>query len=292
MSFTVAGWPRADDIERYRQELRVPSEAIIRDIARLVTIAEMVHRGDLNEDWVLTGGMAMRLRGSPRFTMSDTDTSLRMGSLDRDRIAEPLTVDQDELVVTPADATGWKPGKKLVTARPVNYQAFFAAVGGEVIEDQFTFTVSWRGLEEPAQTLALIHPYPELKMPETLVPVMDLTEQVAEKLVGWCAHGLIKHYVDVAWAFYRLADQIDNAKLGRLVERKLVIGRELFPDAYTNLPDLNAVFRPLYNPDDHVPPQGDPSDDGAAQIRFAGTGLNKVQTVELIRKRALPAIFS
>ncbi|MBB4663009.1 nucleotidyl transferase AbiEii/AbiGii toxin family protein [Conexibacter arvalis] len=292
MSFEVTDWPRADDIERYREQLGVPSDAIIRDIARLVTIAEMVHRGDLNDDWVLTGGMAMRLRGSPRFTMADTDTSRRLGALDRDRIAEALTVDQSELTVTPADATGWKPGKKLVTARPVNYEAFFAAVGGAAVEDQFTFTVSWRGLEEPAQHLALVHPYDQLQMPPTIVPVMDLTEQVAEKVVGWCAHGLIKHYVDIAWVFHRLSDQVDGSKLGRLVERKLAIGRELFPGAYAEFNDLNSVFRPLYDPDRHVPPQGDPSDDGAAQIRFAGAGLNKVQAVRTVRERGLPAIFS
>lgn len=292
MSFEVAGWPRADDIERYRQQLGVPPDAIIRDIARLVTLAEMVYRGDLDEDWVLTGGMAMRLRGSPRFTMLDTDTSRRLGSLDRDRIAEALIVDQSELTVGPADATGWRPGRKLVTARPVNYEAFFAAVGGAAVEGQFTFTVSWRGLEEPAQHLALIHPYPTLEMPQTLVPVMDLTEQVAEKIVGWCAHGLIKHYVDVAWVFYRLPDQVDSAKLGRLITSKLATGRDLFPDAYSELTDLRSVFGPLYDPDKHLPPQGDPSDDGAAQLRFAGAGLNKVQAIRLMRTRALPAIFS
>jgi hypothetical protein len=292
VSFEVTDWPRADDIARYRRQLGVPADAIIRDIARLVTIAEMVHRGDLNDDWVLTGGMAMRLRGSPRFTMADTDTAHRLGALDRDRIALALTVDQTELTVTPADATGWKPGKKLVTARPVNYEAFFAAVGGGVVEDQFTFTVSWRGLLEPAQHLALVHPYPELRMPPTVAPVMDLTEQLAEKIVGGCAHGLIKHYVDVAWAFYRLADEIDTSKLHRLIERKLTTGRELFPDAYAKLPDMHAVFAALHDPDGHVPPQGDPDNDGAAQIRFAGAGLNKPQAIALIRHRALPAIFA
>jgi hypothetical protein len=35
--------------------------------------------------------------------------------------------------------------------------------------------------------------YPELELPRTLVPVMDLTEQLAEKIVGWSAHGLMKH---------------------------------------------------------------------------------------------------
>jgi Nucleotidyl transferase AbiEii toxin, Type IV TA system len=292
VSFEVTDWPRADDIARYRRELVVPADAIVRDIARLITIAEMVHRGDLNDDWLLTGGMAMRLRGSPRFTMTDTDTARRLGELDRDRIAEALTVDQAELTVTPADATGWKPGKKLVTARPVNYEAFFAGIGGGAIEDQFTFTVSWRGVVEPAQHLALVHPYPELQMPQTIVPVMDLTEQLAEKIVGWCAHGLIKHYVDVAWAFHRLAGEIDTGKLRRLIESKLATGRELFPDAYAKLPDMHAVFAALHDPDRHVPPQGDPADDGAAQIRFAGAGLNKPQAIALIRRRALPAIFT
>ena len=72
----------------------------------------------------------------------------------------------------------------------------------------------------------------------------------------------------------------------------MATGRELFPDAYAELDGLKSVFRPLFDPDKHVPPQGDPSDDGAAQIRFAGAGLNKVQAVKIVRERALPAIFA
>jgi len=92
VSFEVTGWPVPDDIYRYRQTLKIPADAIIRDIARLVTVAQMVHGGDLDDDLVLTGGMAMRLRGSPRFTMSDTDTSRRQREPpDRDQLAEALT---------------------------------------------------------------------------------------------------------------------------------------------------------------------------------------------------------
>jgi hypothetical protein len=193
MSFQVAGWPLPDDVDRYQRELGMPREAIVRDIARLITVAQMVHDGKLNDDFVLTGGMAMRLRGSPRFTMSDTDTSRRLRE--------------------PPDR----------------------------VEGEFTFTVSWRGLIEPTQPLLLIHPYAELELPRTIVPVMDLTEQIAEKILGWSAHGLMKHYVDVAWAFYRLADQIDPSKLGRLVDAKLEVGRALFPTEYAAFPTRAAL---------------------------------------------------
>lgn len=293
MSFEVTGWPLPDDIERYRQELGVPTDAIIRDIARLVTVAQMVHAGDLGDDLVLTGGMAMRLRGSPRFTMSDTDTSRRLAEApDRERLAEALTVEEAELTVTPGDLLGWKPGKKLVIARPVNFNAYFAGLGGAAVEDQFTFTVSWRGLVEPAERLVLMHPYADLEMPRTVVPVMDLTEQIAEKIVAWCAHGLMKHYVDVAWAFYRLEDQIDRGKLGRLVDAKLQVGRELFATEYAAFPHRESIRPALERPDDHLPPQGDAADDKARQIRLAGAGLNKQQAIHLVRKRALPAIFA
>ncbi len=117
MSFDVTRWPLPDDIDRYQRDLKVPRDAIVRDIARLVTVAQIVHEDELNDDLVLTGGMAMRLRGSPRFTMSDTDTSRRTPEApDRDRLAEAFTVDQSELTVSPGDVLGWKPGKKLVIA--------------------------------------------------------------------------------------------------------------------------------------------------------------------------------
>lgn len=292
MSFDVTSWPLPDDINRYQRNLKVPRDAVVRDIARLVTVAQMVHENELNDNLVLTGGMAMRLRGSPRFTMRDTDTSRRISEApDRDRLAEALTVDQSELTVSPGDVLGWKPGKKLIIAGPVDYQAYFAAIG-RAVKGEFTFTVSWRGLIESAQLLLLIHPYPELELPHTLVPVMDLTEQIAEKIVAWSAHGLMKHYVDVAWAFYRLADQIDTTKLGRLVDAKLDVGRKLFPIPYANFPDRRALRPALEHPDEHVPPQGDAADDKASQLRFDAAALNKREAIYVMRHQVLPALLA
>lgn len=69
--------------------------------------------------------------------MSDTDTSRRIPEApDRGRLAEALTVDQSELTVSPGDVLGWKPGKKLVIARPVDYEAYFAGIGGFPVEGE------------------------------------------------------------------------------------------------------------------------------------------------------------
>lgn len=46
MSFAVPRWPLPDDLDRYQSDMRVPRDAIVRDIARLVTVANMVHDGN------------------------------------------------------------------------------------------------------------------------------------------------------------------------------------------------------------------------------------------------------
>ena len=102
----------------------------------------------------------------------------------------------------------------------------------------------------------------------------------------------MKHYVDVAWAFYRLAGQIDAAKLGALVDAKLAVGRELFPIPYEQFPDRAALRAALEHPDDHVPPQGDAADDKARQLRFDASALTKQQAILVIRKRLLPVLIS
>jgi hypothetical protein len=287
--FAVA-YPRSDDIDRYARHLRVPRLAVVRDIARIVTVAQMAWTGELNEEWALCGSMGLRLRGSPRFTMMDTDTS-RIGTPDNARLAASLTVDHDELVVAPAGVQHWGASKQLITAQPVDFEAFFAAVGVPV-EGKFTFTVSWRGLFERPERLALTHPYSELLLPQVEVPVMDLTEQVAEKIVGWCAHGLIKHYIDIAWIFKFLESEIDSGKLGPLTERKLDVGRGLFPDAYLPFDRLEALFEPLYDPDRVLPTLGASGELGLDQIRFAGGRLTKEEAVAIVRKRLLPSLFT
>lgn len=286
----AVSYPRPDDVDGYARDLRVPRIAVVRDIARIVTVGQMAWNGELDDEWALCGSMGLRLRGSRRFTMMDTDTS-RVGTPDNAGLSAALTVEHDDLLVAPAGVAEWGLGKRLITAQPVGFEAFFAAAG-EPVEDRFSFTVSWRGLFEKPDRLVLKQPYPELDLPHVLVPVMDLTEQVAEKIVGWCAHGLIKHYVDIAWVFKDLADEIDSDRLGPLTERKLEVGRSLFPDAYTQYDRLETLFRPLYDPARVSPPLGTAGELGLDQLRYAGAGMTRDEAVAVVRERALPALFA
>lgn len=102
--------------------------------------------------------------------------------------------------------------------------------------------MSGRGLIESADEVNLTHPYPDIVLPALKVPLMNLTEQVAEKICGWCAHGLLKHYVDVAWAFGTLMRQINVDRFAPLVDAKLTKGRELFPEGYRTLTGITALL--------------------------------------------------
>jgi hypothetical protein len=102
----IAAWPTGYDVERYAEEHGLDFEDITRDIVRIATIAHLLDTGVLDGDFVLTGGMALRLRGSNRFTIKDTDSSLR-GRLDELELTGKLRLDTDQLQVYPDPGTNW-----------------------------------------------------------------------------------------------------------------------------------------------------------------------------------------
>ena len=181
----IAAWPDADDVERYAATYGLDEADIVRDIVRIVSIAHLRTSSFLNEDCVLTGGMGFRLRGSSRFTIKDTDSSLR-GPLDELELAGSLNVsvgDELDIRVDPGERWG-RATPKLTIAKPVDYDAYFAGAAGDPVSGSFTFTVNQRGLFRPATWLMLVHPYRELVLAEDVrVPVMNLEEQAAEKIV-------------------------------------------------------------------------------------------------------------
>jgi hypothetical protein len=286
MTLSVTSWPTSGQIDGYAEAMHgIEREEIVRDIVRLVSVADMVHRDILNDDWVLAGGMAMRLRGSPRFTRLDTDSSKRGGLPTASELMNALRFDSDDLTITPASP---KEENEIKHVAPVEFQPFFDALGSsDPNPGAFRFTVSGRGLIEPADEVDLTHPYPDLVLPVLKVPLMNLTEQIAEKICGWCAHGLLKHYVDVAWAFGTLMRQIKVDRFAPLVEAKLVKGRELFPEGYRTLTGITALLGPLKNPDDHVPPMGNP-DDKRTSLRFSTASMDYQRAKVIMRDEVLP----
>ncbi len=289
----IVHWPSGYDVERYAEEHGLDFEDVTRDIVRIATIAHLLDTGALDEDFVLTGGMALRLRGSNRFTIKDTDSSLR-GRLDELELTGKLRLETDQLQVYPDPGTNWgRKTPKLVDVKPINYEAYFASVTGDPIEGQFSFTVSQRGLFEPAEWLALRHPYPELVIePRSLkVPVMDIAEQAAEKVVGWAAGSLIKHYLDLAWIGREFGETLTAEDFQRLVQRKLDIGFETFPGAYKDLHEIKDLLIPLHRPREWQGPLNKAGDNGASLIRFMGPKLGFDEAISLVREHIIPKLF-
>jgi len=288
----IVRWPDPDDIDRYEEaNPGLAAAEIVRDIVRLATIAELCEQGFLNADCVLTGGMALRLRGSSRFTVFDTDCSMR-GRLDEVELAGSLDIRTDELIVRPDDGTNWSRGRRITIAQPIQYEAYFASVGLGPVTDRFSFTVNMRGLENPATWVSLLHPYPELVFSdEILVPVMNIGEQAAEKTVGWAASSLTKHYLDLAWIGREFGESLDKPELQRLCRRKLEVNAKIFPGAYENLRDLPDLLVPLAKPDTYYGPLNTERDHRAQTIRFMGNQISWAEAQALVRGRIIPRLF-
>ena len=290
----IAAWPDPDDIERHAATHGLDEADIVRDIVRIVSIAHLVERGFLGDDCVLTGGMALRLRGSPRFTIMDTDSSMR-GRLDDLELARGLAVTEgDDLDVRPDDGNLWgRATPQLTIARPIEYDAYFASATGDPVAGLFTFTVNQRGLFRGATWVGLTHPYPELEFEarNLRVPLMEITEQAAEKIVGWAANGLAKHYVDLAWIGREHGTELEKADFRDLVQRKLDVGYATYPAAYGHLRDIEQLIPSLANPRNWQGPLNREGDNRGSSIRFMGTGIGFDEAKALVKLHVVPRLF-
>ena len=152
-----------------------------------------------------------------------------------------------------------------------------------------------RGLFLPAEYLPLVHPYPALIFEPgngpTLVPVMHIAEQAAEKIVGWAASSLVKHYIDLAWIGREFGDRLQTYEFRALVQRKLDVGYAIFPAAYDALRDLERLIVPLARPREWVGPLNRSGDNGAASIRFMGPKMGFDEALDLIKRYIVPVLF-
>ncbi len=145
---------------------------------------------------------------------------------------------------------------------PFEYDARFSQLAGA--KDEFSLSVSHRGVERPALWRALNHRYPfPLLAQDVEVPIMDPDEILAEKIVAWWLFGHAKHYNDIAFLAARMVregrrDRDPNIKklVSDLIEIKLQRNREI---GATQARRVNALSTPerrrrLAQPADHVNP--------------------------------------
>lgn len=270
---------------------RLTPEQVIRDIARIACIVNLVRNGTLDgKETVLCGGMAMRCLDSPRMSVFDGDTSSRR-VLDPDSLRTAISYDDDEIEIT---AGPWQPGRDLITFRPVDYTVRFSDLPGAT--DEFSLSVSSRGVEGAAQWKTLNHRYPFPVLAEdVLVPIMDPDEILAEKVVAWWLFGHAKHYNDVAFLAARMLPSRRNfnpdvrQSIRRLVEAKLDRNRRVGRESERRVDALTEAeqIRRLEKPDEHVDPRR-----GFNTLSYLhGDPPSRASVVRMVQGVAIPLLF-
>lgn len=138
----------------------------------------------------------------------------------------------------------------------------------------------------------LTSPYPQLAFSERVqVPVMNISEQGAEKVVAWAAASLIKHYLDLAWIGREFHGEIEKEEFRRLVKRKLAVGADAFPASYEGLKELRDLLLPLAKPHGYYGPLNKARDPKGDQIRFDGAKMSLPEANELVKRHIIPLLF-
>lgn len=287
---TIA-FPKREELSAFAKVNGIPYTDVVRDVVRLAAVAHLRETNFLHRDLVLVGGMALRLRGSNRFTIFDTDSSTRTPPMEESELTAALTLETDDLEIIPEDPSYWLTRNQIVTAKPVTYKAYFAGTATKPIEDEFSLTVNERGLELAPDWLKLVVPdYPGLVFdPVPDIPVMALDEQTAEKILGWCGNSLAKHYVDLSWIGRELGDELDGVTLRAMCERKLEVNRGIFP-GYEDFDDVNDLIAPLTDPDTYFGPNNPQKNIKADSLRFVGNGMSLEEAKANVRGRIVPLL--
>jgi hypothetical protein len=283
-------FPLRQEIQAVAERAGLPYSDAVRDIVRLVAVSQLCDKGFLDEDCVLVGGMALRLRGSKRFTIFDTDSSTRRSPVSEQDITDGLSFVADELEISPEDPVYWTNNKMLRTAQPVKYRAFFAGTATVPLEDEFSLTVNERGLTMPPQWFPLLTPYPSLAFdPVPCVPVMHLIEQTAEKILGWCGNSLAKHYLDLGWIARDRFDELDGDRLREQCAIKLEINKGLF-EAFHRFAGVEDLIEPLSKPDQYYGPLNQERDRREMGIHFLDESMSLEEAKGHVRTAIVPLL--
>ena len=286
-----------EQIERFcatNERLTIPE--VIRDIARIACILNLVQNGTLDgRNTVLCGGMAMRCLDSPRLSIWDGDTSSRRVP-DPETLRTALSYADEDIAIKPGPIRGWKRGKQLITAQPINYTAYFTAL--DPGQAEFSLSVSHRGVERPPIWRMLNDGYPFPVLAEPIeVPLMDPDEMLAEKLVAWWLYGHAKHYNDIAFLAARMAaedrrdrDPEARKRLRKLIEVKLDRNRALGEHIARRIVQLTPPERRirLEEPDEHVDPANDKGFDKLSYLNGKPPHIETLRGV--VNRVVLPAL--
>jgi hypothetical protein len=250
MSDDELRFPSDDQLHDAYDQTGIPLDVLIRDTVRLVEVRNLLHQDFFAENSVLAGSMALRAFGSPRFTITDADFSTSTEKAPADEsLAELFRYQHALLDIEPGAAYPNDARSSLMKVQPIRFTPIFTSVVLTDEQERFHADVSFRKLVKPGIEVPLTHDHlPGLHLADEPVAVwvMDPAETMVEKILGWCAHGAIKHYVDVAWiaTASKMPDisfTIDYRELRNTLGDKLDVMKSIQPEMYAALQTVDAV---------------------------------------------------
>ena len=245
-------YPKDDRLREQAKQHDLQAPVLIRDIVRVVEVLNLRAQRFFNKRSVLSGSMALRCFGSPRFTVYDADFSTSAETVDPPAsMTDMLRYSDEDLDIIPAEAVAADRRETLIQIEPIRFDAAFTSIVLADQDQQFKADVSFRGLLLDGREVPFETPYSlELWSEAPTVWVMDPVEVLAEKILGWCVHGLVKHYADAAWI--TVAAQTTGSPLAfaypqlrDILHDKLELMRQLQPDTYRAFPSVDAVVGKL-----------------------------------------------
>lgn len=249
----MINYPTDQDLLKVAAEHDIPPEVLVRDIVRVVEVINLERKGFFNERSVLAGSMALRSFGSPRFTVFDADFSTSKDTVNPEtQMTDLLHYEDEDLTITPSPLVPNSDGGDTWKSAPIEFTPVFTSLVPEERARQFKADVSFRGLIRSGREEQLAVPYDLGLWDEApVVFVMDPVEVVAEKILGWCVHGLVKHYADLGYLAIvsqpgpnqRLSLPRDD--LREAIAEKLERMRQLQPDRYAAFDSLESIIDTL-----------------------------------------------
>lgn len=235
----MISYPDDPAIEREVGVHDISAPVIVRDLVRIVEVMNLDKQGFFGEKTVLSGSMALRCFGSPRFTVYDADFSTSQGSGPRvDEMVNMLAYEDDDLEIRPSPLVPHDQGGTAWKSEPISFVPIFTELAPAANDRQFKADVSYRGLVRPGVERELVVPY-DLGIWDQppVVWIMDPHEIVAEKVLGWCVNRQTKHYADLGFiALATTGDSpliaLDPGELRSALGEKLDVMRALQPARY------------------------------------------------------------
>jgi hypothetical protein len=122
-------------------------------------------------------------------------------------------------------------------------------------------------------------------------PVMDINEQLAEKILGWSVNGLAKHYLDCAWISGQMRAKISRETVIRCLTEKLGDAKKREPSNYAAFASVNDLRKPLEEGDSWMAPLASEPGRALSIIRYIGTPITMSHARPAVRKHLIPLLW-